>query len=438
MGRRRAAPREIEHDEAVATPAEPQEFQPLLSLTEFTKTVKNYPDTTGAVLYFYRLKPKINRKLVGIKFKYIERMTPPFPEDFVRYLRSTHGGGEYEIDLADNKKAPPPVCKAYITVPIEDCDPIIQNPAELVRGEAYTEQLIARWRAEGKVIVKEDGTLAAGQPGTTATQQGDIANRLLDRLEKTEGQNQNAVVDVMAQGMGKVLQTSLEMMNPMKMLETMRDLAKGGGGDNQLMVLVLQQMMQQNTMLMQKMMERENPGGDPMRVMDRMLSMFDRLSERIDKGGKDEDWADKLAKIAPSVVTMVAPYFENKAVQNSGLVPDAQLPNNSKPADSARPPSSEPSQEEETRRGVEALAQMILRCMDRNLNGSALATTIVTTQSTENYYQWRSMGADGLQKAFEHFAPERWKLMQQRLANFKEFIDEFLTAFDEVPEEAHA
>lgn len=431
MGRRRLT-------QTPAQGADEQEFQPTLSLPDFTKTVKDYADHTATVLYLYRQKPKINRKLIGIKFNYIERLRHPYPEDFVKYIRSLHGGGEYEIDLADSKKNPAPVCKTFLTVPLEDCDPIIQNPAELVRGEAYTEQLIARWRAEGKVIVKEDGTLAAGQPGTTATQQGDIANRLLDRLEKTEGQNQNAVVDVMAQGMGKVLQTSLEMMNPMKMLETMRDLAKGGGADNQLMVLVLQQMMQQNTMLMQKMMERENPGGDPMRVMDRMLSMFDRLSERIDKGGKDEDWADKLAKIAPSVVTMVAPYFENKAVQNSGLVPDAQLPNNSKPADSARPPSSEPSQEEETRRGVEALAQMILRCMDRNLNGSALATTIVTTQNTETYYQWRSMGADGLQKAFEHFAPERWKLMQQRPSNLKEFIDEFLTAFDEVAEEAHA
>jgi len=430
MGRRRQTP-------TPAQGADQEEFQPTLSLPDFTRTVKDYADHTATVLYLYRQKPKINRKLIGIKFNYIERLRHPYPEDFVKYIRSLHGGGEYEIDMADSKKDPAPVCKTFLTVPLEDCDPIIQNPAELVRGEAYTEQLIARWRAEGKVIVKEDGTLAAGQPGTTATQQGDIANRLLDRLEKTEGQNQNAVVDVMAQGMGKVLQTSLEMMNPMKMLETMRDLAKGGGGDNQLMMLVLQQMMQQNTMLMQKFMERENPGGDPMRVMDRMLSMFDRLSERIDKGGKDEDWADKLAKIAPSVVTMVAPYFENKAVQNSGLVPDAQLPNNGRPADSPKPASNESSEEEETRRGVEALAQMILRCMDRNLNGSALATTIVTTQSTENYYQWRSMGADGLQRAFEHFAPERWKVMQQRLANFKEFIEEFLTAFDEVAEEAH-
>ncbi|QYU68494.1 hypothetical protein J4558_27475 [Leptolyngbya sp. 15MV] len=163
MGRRRAAPRETEQDEAVAPRVEQEEFQPLLSLTDFTKTVKNYPDTTGAVLYFYRLKPKINRKLVGIKFKYIERMTPPFPEDFIRYLRSTHGGGEYEIHMTDAKKVPAPVCRAQIIVPLEDCDPIIQNPAELVRGEAYTEQLIARWRAEGKVIVKEDGTLAVGQ-----------------------------------------------------------------------------------------------------------------------------------------------------------------------------------------------------------------------------------------------------------------------------------
>ncbi len=285
--------------------------------------------------------------------------------------------------------------------------------------------------------MKEDGTLAAGQPGTTATQQGDLAHRLLDRIEKNEGQHNNAVVDVMAQGMGKVLQTSLEMMNPMKMLETMRDLAKGGGGDNQLMVLVLQQMMQQNTMLMQKMMERENPGGDPMRVMDRMLAMFDRLSERIDKTGKEEGWADTLAKIAPSVATMVGPWFESKAVHNSGLVPDAQLPNGGKPADTPKSASSEPSQEENMRRGVDALAQMILRCMDRSLNGSALATTIVTTQSTEAYYEWRSMGAEGLQKAFEHFSPERWKLMQQRPSEVKEFIEEFLSAFDEEREAAH-
>jgi hypothetical protein len=437
MGRRRAAPRETEQDEAVAPRVEQEEFQPLLSLTDFTKTVKNYPDTTGAVLYFYRLKPKINRKLVGIKFKYIERMTPPFPEDFIRYLRSTHGGGEYEIHMTDAKKVPAPVCRAQIIVPLEDCDPIIQNPAELVRGEAYTEQLIARWRAEGKVIVKEDGTLAAGQPGSTVTQQSDIANRLLDRLEKTEGQQNNAVVDVMAQGMGRVLQTSLEMMNPMKMLETMRDMAKGGGGDSQLMMVVLQQMMQQNTLLMQKIMERENPGGDPMRVMDRMLSMFDRLSERIEKGGKEDGWADTLVKIAPSVATMVGPWIESKAANHSGLVPDAQLPNGGKPAGSSIPATNEPPQEENMRRGVDALAHMILRCMDRNLNGSALATTIVTTQSTEAYYEWRSMGAEGLQKAFEHFAPERWKLMQQRPAEIKEFLGEFLTAFDEERETAH-
>ena len=430
MGRRRTTP-------TPAQSADQQEFQPTLSLPDFTKIVKDYPDHTATVLYLYRLKPKINRKLIGIKFNYIERLRHPYPEDFVKYIRSLHGGGEYEIDLADSKKDPAPVSKTFLTIPVEDCDPIIQNPAELVRGEAYTEQLVTRWRAEGKVIVKEDGTLAAGQPGTTITQQGDIANRLLDRLEKNEGQQNNAVVDVMAQGMGKVLQTSLEMMNPMKMLETMKDLTKGGGGSDQLMLMVMQQQMQQNTMLMQKVMERENPGSDPMRVMDRMLAMFDRLSERLDKGGKEETWAETLAKIAPSVATMVGPWFESKAVHGSGLVPDAQLPNNGKTADPPKPASNEPSAEDNMRRGVDALAQMILRCMDRNLNGSALATTIVTTQSSEAYYEWRSMGMEGLQKTFEHFAPERWKVMQQRPSDFKEFIEEFLTAFDEEREASH-
>lgn len=400
-----------------------------LDLETFEKLLQVYPSHAGTVIYVYRVDPPIDQAVIGIEGSNIHKLQHPFPADFRQWAKGLHGGGKYELKFNDANLPFGPVATTFVEVPIEEVDPII-DVRTLKRGKPHVEQLVKKWLMEKKIVQDKEGNLlpigASGAPAELHVHEEDPA--------------QKSAIDLMSHSYRRALDVAIGNNDPLKWFELARSLsspAQQGGGDSQLIMLVLQQMMQQNTMLMQKVMERENPGGDPMRVMDRMLAMFDRLSERIDKTGKEEGWADTLAKIAPSVATMVGPWFESKAVHNSGLVPDAQLPNGGKPADTPKPASNEPSQEESMRRGVDALAQMILRCMDRSLNGSALATTIVTTQSTEAYYEWRSMGAEGLQKAFEHFSPERWKLMQQRPSEVKEFIEEFLSAFDEEREAAH-
>jgi len=427
MGR----PKKIEDNEQ-------EVLQPKVSLEQFQKDVKSYANHDATAIYINRSRPAINRRQIGISKKYIARLRHPYPDDWQRYVKAVHGGGDYNLYFTDSNKVPAPQFKTSISIPLEECDPIIENPAELVRGDSYTEQLIARWRSEGKVIVKEDGTLMPGQPGAAGA--NDITNRLLDKLDAHDKGGNDAVVDVMAKGMDRLMGMGFEMMNPLKMIEAMEKLKGDNGGGNaqmQMFMMVMQQTMQQNTMLIGKLFEREREpaaAADPMRLMDRMFTMFDRMSERMEQGPKEPMWMQVLNKLAPAAAAIAGPYMMGKAIDNSGLVPDAQLPQ--QPAASAEHPAADP-QQDANRQAIDHFAARMLRCMDRSLHGSCLAIAIETDQSKEQYYQWRSMGKAGLSHAIEHYAPERWKVIAQRTAEYDEFVDDFMTAFDEEPETAN-
>jgi hypothetical protein len=152
---------------ASAPPPEPFDFDrpnQKLPPDRFFEYCRLYPRPDGCALYIYRLWPVIDRKLVGIEEKYIDKLPGPTTQE---ELMREHGSGTYMLRWNDSNVPRGLAQRAYTNVEINHPDfPASVDPAELVRGnkknESYIEGLKRRglWKEDAEVEKENNAPFA--------------------------------------------------------------------------------------------------------------------------------------------------------------------------------------------------------------------------------------------------------------------------------------
>jgi hypothetical protein len=141
----------------------------ILTPPDFKELLSAYTQQSGLKIYVWRQVPKIDLKLIGLKHRNLQvrYASQGFPEDIALWLTSLYGGGEYKLQLNDGNLQFCGIAQVFVTVPMDQFEPIL-DVGSLVRGDPGNEQLIQRWKLEGKCFEK-DGHLYPGPGGNMST-----------------------------------------------------------------------------------------------------------------------------------------------------------------------------------------------------------------------------------------------------------------------------
>jgi hypothetical protein len=122
----------------------------------FTAYLEGYPNSTGLMAYFYRLIPKIDLGLIGVKENYIHKTTNPaeMTEDF---CARTWGRGTYMLKLSDANRPAGKQEAARTWFRCDDPDLVpIYDPRTLCVNDPQNADEVARLVNTG-VLVREAG-----------------------------------------------------------------------------------------------------------------------------------------------------------------------------------------------------------------------------------------------------------------------------------------
>lgn len=388
----------------------PEEFKALLS---------DYKNHAGTKVYTYRVDPPINQKVVGIEGSNINISQTPYPDDLRAWLKAMHGGGKYELKFNDHNLDYAPIAVTYIEVPLSECDPIL-DVRVLVRGKPHVEQLIQKWVNEKKCFLDANGQ---AQPLTGAGAQ---------ELHVHQPNPADAVThDVMSYGLKKALDMAMEKDNPLDLMRAMKEM--GGGSDSMLMFMMQLQKQQHemNMMMMQRMFADKPAERNAFADMEAAIAFAERL--RKIGGGRapapePQTWMDKVAPFVPAL----APAIDSIAQRLMG--------GEAQPAKPAQvQPSPEAVQMERMRAANQQIARIIHNCYRNDQDGGDMATAVELLFGQEGYAALCDLGADGIKKDLQVYAPEAWaQLNQPRL---DQLLSQFIHAYDDEPAEpepAHA
>lgn len=415
-----------------------------VSLQRLEELLRTWPDHAGTKLYCYRLKPEIDLSRIGKTGSNIGIMQAVYPDDLRKWFLSMHGGGLYELKFNDLNEAHSPIAVTQLEIPISEGEPIL-DVRTLVRGPVETEQLIQKWLNEGKITKDQAGELHPAAPGaspqaahTAAAGDGTPAS----------------VIDLMNHTYKSMFDQAMRQNDPVAMAKLMKEL-KGDGMDLPTMLALFQQLqpkenpmmamfmnmmleMQKQTsainqMLMQRLLEKPEASAQP-GGLSAMKEMVEFVSLMRDEFGvatpvaKASGFMDQLAKFAPAFTPILAPAVM-KLLTPAGPADIAAPASPANPAAPAQQPSDAAAQAHQ--QANRRLATLMLNCLDRNLDGNDLATTINLQWGEEAYDGLKAFGRDGIVNSIQSAAPDLWEQMAARAEQVNTLLDEFLTAFDE-------
>lgn len=411
---------------------------------QFLQLIGGYADTTGTNIYINRLSPQIDRRLVNIQTKYIEKLTPPFFNSW-DYVLKMHGGGKYQVFFSDGKLSDARVANTIVEFPIVDHEPIL-NASELVRGTPENEQLIQRWIAQGKVIQTEEGRIvnAPQGGGVTAIDSKSVLQFAEKQIEAARTQRDHSstdsskIVEVMAEGAKKMVETAIEVNRPMGVSEIATIASALRPGDNsavmmQMFTAMLAQTQQQNQQMMQLFMQqqqqpKENPD---------VFTMIDRLTEKfgIAVPRKESSATDSLVQLAKPLLPVAALWIMTKIPAGKKEEPQQQQrPRRIAATDNAEakePSAPQRSQQEQTLYDqTKQFAMLVAHGLANNKAGWALAERIDYDFGRDVYNGIASLGKDTIINTIV-VIPEAAAQLTRDRAKLEVFIDEFLHCFDE-------
>lgn len=422
---------------------ETQELRGRLVPDRFLQMLSAYPDTAGTNIYINRLEPQIDRRLVGIQNKYIEKLTPPFFATW-DYVVKMHGGGKYQVFFSDGKQDDARIANTIVEFSLVDQEPIL-NASELVRGNPQNEQLIQRWIAQGKVIQTEEGRIVNAPQGGM---QGVDSKSVLQFAEKQieaarhQGGSDSQVVDVIAAGAKKMVETAMEMNKPMGIGEITNIAAALRPQDNsavmmQMFTAMLQQTQQQNTQMMQLFMQQQQqpkPEND-------VFGMIDRLTEKfgIAVPKKENSAADSLMELAKPLLPVAALWIMTKI--NTGKKEDApagrpqrRIAAPSGQQEQAAPqaqaaPADAKSEDQTLYDQTKRFALLVAHGIESGKAGWSLAERIDYDFGREVYDGIAGIGKEMIISTITTI-PEAAPRLQDR-KKLETFVDEFLNAFND-------
>jgi hypothetical protein len=394
--------------------------RPRLALPAFEASVAGLKENDVPNLYINRIKPQVKKENSGRPFNYIEKLNHPLPADLYGYIKKLHGGGEYQLMLNAANRQLTAVAECILEIPLAEADPILDF-RELVRGKADTEQLIRRWKQEGKIGEDPDGSLfqivqgQAPQQSSTAVSTPQILEKVVNTAlaSMLEGNKQPSTLDIIS---------IVRQMQPPP-------------PDNTMMTFIVQQLtaqQDQNRMLMQQLLDQKGQsrgeGDNLSNTITTLKTLGDTFGIQTAAGGQ-QHWAvqlfEAISKMAPPLLGafMLAkgPLMESPAASPA-------LPNPA--ADAAQPPPMDPRLAE-----IRRLAMRVLDAIDKERPGDEFAMSLVDMMGQQVYDQLASAGVETLNTTLRMF-PDLAAQFDQRADKLATFLAEFVNAFKEATDVA--
>lgn len=397
-----------------------------LPFETFVQTMAGIKEAEVPYLYIFRLKPQCDKTLSGRRYKYIDKLEHPLPSDLYGYLKMAHGGGEYQLMLNAKHRVPTAVADCLYEVPLTEAEPII-DIKELVRGNPLSEQLIRKWKKDGRVIENAAGELewaagAAASAATTAAAAG--SNALTDRImikavdRLFDGEKQSSTTELLA-----------------IMKEAREQAAAAGGGNDMLLTYVMKSLEtseKRNAELMRDLMERDRkqqPSGGLAETVQTLKTLSENFG--IQTGAAtSQHWAvalvEQLAKAAPPLIGTIM-------LMRGGLTPGGQpmqqqAPVPAAPGQAPAPPA--PPADNPQMREIRRLAERVLAMLDEERPGDEFAFSMVDMMGRPIYDNLVQAGKETISATLRSF-PDLAPAFDARAAKLETFLDEFVNAYKE-------
>ncbi|MCC7497315.1 MAG: hypothetical protein IT160_07045 [Bryobacterales bacterium] len=314
MARKKAAVlEEIENSSAVETP----KFKKHMPPEEFFRATAAYPDTSATTYRVYRLWPVIDRGLVGLKHKWIDKLMA-CDEAFIR---QKFGSGEYEVYFHDANKPWQQQtiarCKVSITDP--ELEPVLDHK-EIVIGHERNVSYIQGQKARGTwrgVDVEETEGDDMGDSAAVVAEVAGLARDVMNANSRPPAElpGMKETVGMVAEGFKAVMANAI---NPFEQLRQAKEVLGLGGpvGNDGMVAVLLKQMEMQNSMLL-KLLERDRPPAssgaawDELEKVDQLLRLADRLNGRGGDGGGG--LLGNISQIAGAVQSLSQSYQATRA-----------------------------------------------------------------------------------------------------------------------------
>lgn len=146
-------------------------LQTIHKAEDFAHFADGYPDKSGLCAYMYRLQPKIDFNLIGIRDAYIKKSTDA-AEWSPAWLEANFGRGTYMIKLNDANRVKGQNDVAKIVIELMDCEkPAVYDLRTLKLTDPMNQDEIARLIQSGELVRDPNGaprmrTAADGPAGT--------------------------------------------------------------------------------------------------------------------------------------------------------------------------------------------------------------------------------------------------------------------------------
>ncbi len=151
----------------------------------FERYLAGYPDASGLLAYVYRLKPKIDLSLIGIRDSYIMKIANPGQMNRA-WLASEKGRGHYMLTLTDanREKGQQQLCKTWFEIDDPEVGPPVYDPRTLLLAEPENSDEINRQvnagvfvrDAMGSPVLKGNGAPSVPPPNPNPPQNGAAVN----------------------------------------------------------------------------------------------------------------------------------------------------------------------------------------------------------------------------------------------------------------------
>lgn len=414
-----------------------QPLRPRQTPEDFQSAMAGLKERDVPYVYINRTKPPIKKEQVKQNprpYNYIERIDFPLPSDLYGHIKRHHGGGEYQCLLNAKNRIPNCIGEAIIDVPITECDPIL-DVRELVRGNPLTEQLIRRWKKEGKVGETADGELfeiTAGQavPATVAaaTPASPIVDRVLtkavDRMfDEPKATSGAELIAAMREGR-----------------EQAKELIQAsGGGDSKLLDFALNRIAsleERNIALQEKWFEAMSKKPAESSNLDTAFQLFDKVSEKFGVGGQRSlvgEIGEAIGKFGPPLIGAIMMF------RGGGMPPGLPAAAGSAPQPGATPAAPQPTaQDLAMQRNIDSvrkLGRRVIVAIDQDKDGADFAQSFVDMEGEEMYAAMVQAGVPTLiatLRTLPDLAIEFDK--EPRPEKLNKFLQEFVTANDEEKE----
>lgn len=393
---------------------------------EFWRLCREYPHRAASMVYVWRLRPEIDRTLVGLKHSNIAKW--PLDRDDAASesrLLDEHGSGLYQLRLNDSNRGQGRITVAMARIEIDRPDrPAVIPPGELVNSEKNA-SFINWCRANGMTEHlwwerEKEETMSNSAEGIAVQELSDITRELLSRDKDRPAAKDPFELALQAQqvfGAGK----GDAVGDLVKIMKLMNETRAESGATTQLLM----------TALLDVMKDRRNESSGLGQVKE-ILELVNVARESGGGGGDGSPWASffqglpaAIAGISQIIGNVVALKTAAAAAPGGGV----PVPFINQPTDTDGGAMPQNGDEQVNLMGLVKIAHRALAAFMQGVSGDDFAHGVCMMEP-ELYNMLAGMGKEQMLQILQT-QPGVWAQVEPRRAAVEEFLDAFIAYGDE-------